>query len=172
MLEVSDALHAGAQLVVPVTDIQEDGVESLESLEDLADTDLREGETSDPELAAEEGLAYVPPTDPPVIPADNEGGIEIAAGFGATSLDEPYDEDHAGELLMSEDEMTARVREALRADAETSRYADDVGIESDGGVVLLRGVVDDLEDSDALVAVAAVVDGVVEVRDELEVAGL
>ena len=68
--------------------------------------------------------------------------------------------------------MTARVREALRADAETSRYADDVGIESDGGLVLLRGMVDDLEDSDALVAVASEVNGVVEVRDELEVPGL
>ena len=149
-----------------MTDFQEDGVESLESLEDLADADLREDETSDPELAAEEGLAYVPPTDPPVIPADNKEGIEIAAGFGATSLDEPYDEDHPSELLTPEDEMTARVREALRA------YADDVGIESDGGLVLLRGMVDDLEDSDALVAVASEVNGVVEVRDELEVPGL
>jgi len=155
-----------------MTDFQEDGVESLESLEDLADAGLREDETSDPELAAEEGLAYVPPTDPPVIPADNKEGIEIAAGFGATSLDEPYDEDHPSELLTPEDEMTARVREALRADAETSRYADDVGIESDGGLVLLRGMVDDLEDSDALVAVASEVNGVVEVRDELEVPGL
>ena len=28
--------------------------------------DLREGETNDPDVAAEEGLVYVPPSDPPV----------------------------------------------------------------------------------------------------------
>src|SRR2546422_252030 len=142
-----------------MTDFQEDGVESLKPRGPLADAARGEDEPSARELAGEEGLAYAPPPAPPVIPADNKEGIEIAAGFGATSLDEPYDEDHLGELLTPEDEITARVREALRADAETSRYADDVGIESDGGLVRLRGMVDDLEDSDALVAVASEVNG-------------
>jgi len=68
--------------------------------------------------------------------------------------------------------MSGRVREALRADAATTQYADDIEIESAGGVVLLRGVVDDIDDTDALAEVASAVDGVIEVRDELTVAGL
>ncbi len=68
--------------------------------------------------------------------------------------------------------MSARVREAIRADAATTQYADAIDIESAGGVVLLRGVVDDIEDTDSLAEVASAVDGVVAVRDELTVAGL
>jgi len=152
--------------------LPEPSSEPVDGIEDLAASKLREGETDDPTVAAEEGLAYIPPTDPPVAPTDGEEELEIAAGFGTTSLDEPYDEDHASSLLSAEDEMSARVREAIRADAATTQYADDIEIESAGGVVLLSGVVEDIEDSDALVEVASAVDGVVEVRDELEVAGL
>jgi hypothetical protein len=141
-------------------------------VEGLVASELRPGETDDPNVAAEEGLAWVPPTDPPVVPVEGDEQPEIAAGFGTTSLDEPYDEDHAATLLSSEDEMSARVREALRADAATTQYADDIEIESAGGVVLLRGVVDDIDDTDALAEVASAVDGVIEVRDELAVAGL
>jgi hypothetical protein len=138
----------------------------------LLDRDLRDGETDDPNVAAEEGLAYVPPTDPPVIPGDAPDDLEIAAGFGATSLDDPYDDDHLAELLTPESELSAQVREAIRADAATSRYADMVLIASIGGVVLLKGTVEGIEDVDTLMEVASEVDGVIEVRDELEVEGL
>jgi hypothetical protein len=144
----------------------------LDGLEDLAAGELRPGETDDPTVATEEGLAYVPPTDPPVVPGEGDVDLEIAAGFGTTSRDEPYDEDHAATLLSDEDELSARVREAIRADAATTQYADDIDIESAGGVVLLRGVVEDIEDTDSLAEVASAVDGVSEVRDELTVAGL
>lgn len=132
----------------------------------------RSGETEDPNVAAEEGLVWVPPTDPPVVPVEGDEELEIAAGFGMTARDEPYDEDHPATLLSAEDELTARVREAIRADAATTPYADSVLIATDGGVVVLKGVVDDIDDTDALAEVAASVDGVVEVRDELTVAGL
>lgn len=144
----------------------------VDGVEDLAASENRSGETDDPNVAAEEGLAYVPPTDPPVARVDGDEQLEIAAGFGATSRDEPYDEDHGRSLLSAEDEMSARVRDAIRADAGTTQYADDIDIETAGGVVLLRGVVEDIDDTDALAEVASAVDGVVEVRDELTVAGL
>jgi hypothetical protein len=41
-----------------------------------------------------------------------------------------------------------------------------------GSTVILRGVVDDLEDGDNLAAVIEQVDGIDEVRDETEVASL
>jgi hypothetical protein len=143
-----------------------------ETVEVLMAREQRSGDTEDPNVAAEEGLTWVPPTDPPVVPVEGEEELEIAAGFGMTARDEPYDEDHASGLLSAEDELTARVREAIRADAATTQYADSILIASDGGVVVLRGVVDDIDDTDALAEVAASVVGVVEVRDELTVAGL
>ncbi len=144
-----------------------------DSLDVLTQRELRTGETNDPTIAAEEGLTYLAPTDPVVAPdANDPDGIRVAAGTGSSSLDEPYDEDHHDSFLSNEDEVSDRIREALRADAETSRYADRIGIDTEGSVVILRGVVDDIEDGDALAAVASIVTGVSEVRDETEVTGL
>jgi BON domain-containing protein len=142
------------------------------NVEALAATELRAGETIDPLLASQEGLAWIPPTDPVVIPDDSPDGIRVAAGFGTTALDEPYDADHHGDLLPAEDEMTDRVREALRADAATSRYADALKIDTEGGIATIRGTVDDILDSDDIVAVASEVTGIVEVRDHLNVRGV
>ncbi len=153
--------------------VDADGVASLEdSLEGLADLDLRDGETDDPNVAAEEGLTYVPPTDPPVIPSADPRDAEVAAGTESSSLDEPYDFDHHSTALSPDDEMTERVREALRADATTSELAEALGIETRGGVVTLRGLVDDIDDSDNAAAVASTVTGVSEVREELDVRGM
>jgi hypothetical protein len=149
------------------------GDDDLASLEVLASGELRSGETYDPDVASEEGLAWVPPTDPPVI-ADSEerDGIVIAAGIGTSALDEPYDDDHRSEDLTVEGDLNARVREAIRADAAASRFADRILIAVLGSTVILRGVVDDLSDGDDLVAVVERVKGVEEVRDETEVAAL
>jgi hypothetical protein len=148
------------------------GGDDVKSLEGLADRDLREGETDDPYVASDEGLTYVPPTDPPIIVSDDRQGIEIGAGTGSSSLDEPYDEDHEGELLSVESDLTARVREALENDAATSGLADRIRIATIGGAVVLRGTVDTLDDGDALVEVASRVSGVDEVRDETDFPGL
>lgn len=148
------------------------GDDDVKSLEGLADRDLREGETDDPYVASDEGLTYVPPTDPPIIVSDDRQGIEIAAGTGSSSLDEPYDEDHEGELLSVESDLTARIREALENDAATSGLADRIRIATIGGTVVLRGTVDTLDDGDALVEVASRVSGVDEVRDETDFPGL
>jgi hypothetical protein len=142
-------------------------------IEDLTDGELREGETDDPNIAAEEGLTYVPPVDPPVIPSfDDPQGIEIAAGFGSTGDDEPFDEDHESELLPLGDDMDERVREALRADAATSMYADFLVIGSRGRTVVVRGEVDDIDDTDNITDVIGRVRGVDDVIDELEVRGV
>jgi hypothetical protein len=149
----------------------DDPIDSVESLELLEDQDLRSDETNDAELASEEGLSYVAPIDPPIVPSGDQGA-QIAAGFGGSALDDPYDDDHLETPVTASDEMTERVRDAIRADASTSAYADTIEIETSGARVMLRGVVDDLEDDDNLVAVASTVAGVDEVIDRLEVAGL
>lgn len=149
------------------------GDDDLASLDVLASGELRSGETDDPDVATEEGLAWVPPSDPPVIAdAEEDDGIVIASGIGTSALDEPYDDDHRSEDLTAEGDMNARIREAIRADAATSGYADRILIAVLGSRVILRGVVDDLADGDELVAVVERVKGVDEVRDETDVASL
>jgi len=149
------------------------GDDDLASLEVLASGELRSGETYDPDVASEEGLVWVPPSDPPVIADPEErDGIVIAAGIGTSALDEPYDDDHRSEDLTVEGDLNARIREAIRADAAASRFADRILIAVLGSTVILRGVVDDLSDGDDLVAVVERVKGVEEVRDETEVAAL
>jgi BON domain-containing protein len=141
--------------------------------DELTRLDDRPGETDDPNVAAEEGETWVPPIDPPVVAdATSPDGMTVAAGFGSTALDEPFDADHHSSLLPVEDEVTARVREALLADARTSRLAGRVAVETDGGTVTVAGVVDDLEDGDLLAEVASAVTGVTEVVDRTEVEGL
>lgn len=142
----------------------------VESLEGLADRDLRAGETDIPYVAEEEGLTYVPPTDPPVVPSDDPQGVDVAAGTGTSALDDGYGAGAEG--LPDESDLTNRVREALRADAATSTLADRVVIGTVGSTVVIRGTVDTIDDGDALADVASRVDGVVDVRDETQVEGL
>ena len=65
--------------------------------------------------------------------------------------------------------MTARVRSALRADAVATAYADSLTIDTDGDVVTLTGTVANIGDLEAVLAVAAGVEGINEVADELEI---
>lgn len=96
--------------------------EEVDRLGELTESELRAGETGDPNVAAEEGMTYVPPTDPPVVPApDDPEGARVAAGFGTTATDEPYDADHMSTALPTDDAMEARVR--ARRCAPTQRPA-------------------------------------------------
>jgi BON domain len=111
------------------------------SLDGLAIDGLREGETDDPIAAAEEGLTYVPPSDPPVQPADQPGA-------------------------MDESELTARIRDALRSDAATAPYADELTVATIGSRAVIRGSVDGIEDTDLIAEVVGGVEGIDDVVDE------
>jgi hypothetical protein len=142
-----------------------------ENIEMLTETEFRDGETDDPEEAAEEGLTYVPPVDPPVVPG--EGGMpDVAAGFGTTADDEPFDADHHDSLLYNEDERTERIREALLSHAATSGLVDRLSIETVGSRVVVAGTVDDLSDEDEVVEVISEVDGVTDVISRIEIESL
>jgi hypothetical protein len=122
----------------------------------VASPDLRSGETDDPLVAIEEGQTYVPPSDPPIVPSDDPEGVESPGGDG----------------LDAEGDLNARIRDELRADAATTALADRLEIAVVGSTAILRGTVDGIEDTDAILEVASRVDGIDEVRDETEVAGL
>lgn len=142
------------------------------TLDHLDLDDLREGETDDPGVAVQEGLTYVPPIDPPVV-ADPEArdGIMPAAGIGVSAESEPYDDDHRGTDLDPGSELNTRVREALRADAQTSVLQDRLVVGTRGSVAVIRGVIDDVDDSDSIIEVVSRVNGISDVLDETELAG-
>jgi hypothetical protein len=142
-----------------------------ENIESLTMSEARSGETGDPYEAAEEGLTWIPPSDPPVRPGEG-GEPEIAAGFGSSADDEPFDADHHGEALYPSDERVARVEEALRADAQTSELVDQLDIDADGGRVVIAGTVPDIDDEDAVIAVVEAVPGVTEVESRIVVTSL
>jgi osmotically-inducible protein OsmY len=96
----------------------------------------------------------------------------MAAGFGSTASEEPFDADHHSSFLPADDEVSARVREALLADSRTSRLASSLDVEAAGGVITVRGTVADIEDGELIEEVASGVTGVSEVRDETDVPGL
>jgi hypothetical protein len=170
--ELTDTRVYEGDLEARPGDVLQPDAGEVERLQFLEQTDLREGETDDPNEAAEEGLAYIPPVDPPVVGTEPDGDPRIAAGFGTTADDEPFDPDHRGESLSFEDEMTGRVREALLAHAETSTYADRLGLETAGGIVRVSGSVVDLADEDLIQQVIAGVPGVTDVDSHLEVDGI
>jgi len=170
--EITDTEIYEGELEARANDDQPDEAVA-ENLELLVETELREGETSNPDVAAEEGLTWVPPIDPPVvIDREDPQGAVVAAGFGTDAFEEPFDTDHPSELLDIEDDFESRIRDALRADSSTSRYADMVLLGNRGGTVVVRGEVEDVDDTDDIVAVISNVVGVAEVLDELEVAAL
>lgn len=120
----------------------------------LVERELRAGETDDVMESVEEGLTYVLPIDPPQsLDPNNDTQLDLDPEFG-------------------DDDITAQVRDALRRDAQTIGLVDRVRVAVVNGVVIVRGEVDDLDDTDNLVAVISDVPGVEAVRDETTVRGL
>lgn len=152
------------------SEVNADLLDEPESLELLTERELLSGETDDAIEASEEGLTYVPPTDPPANLEDREDALD--SDFGVSVLDEPYDQGPQSRSLLADNELVAQVREALLENSSTNLYADQVQISESGGRVVLRGTVDDLIDADNLLAVAGYVNGVTEVVDELVVRAL
>ena len=167
-LPTSDDLQPEASLTD--TEVHQGDLEALggeapaagPEVDPLTETDVRAGETDDPNVAAEEGIPWVPPIDPPTTGSDDNGDPLVAAGISVDAAAEPYDQDHHDDLVDDEDEVVARVREALEADARTSGLTESLDVQHAGRRVVLRGIVDDLEDEDEVVDV---VEQVVDVDD-------
>ena len=170
--QITDTRVYQGDLEARPPDVMQPDAPEEERLQFLEETELREGETDDPNEAAEEGLAYIPPVDPPVVGAEPDGDPRIAAGFGTGAEDDPFDADHRAGELSFEDELTARIREALLAHAATSAYADTLGLDTEAGIVRVTGRVADLTDEDQVLEVISEVHGVRDVDSRLEIEDL
>ena len=171
MGEMTDTRVYQGELEARTPDSDQPDESQAANLESLMAAELRDGETDEPGEAAEEGLTWIPPTDPP-IRTDARGDAEFAAGFGTTAGDEPFDADHHTSPLSAYDEVEARVYDALKADATTTDLADGLAVDVEGGRVLIRGTVPDIDDEDNVVAVVEEVTGVSEVVSRIEVAAV
>ena len=119
-----------------------------------------------PEDETEDGdRVYVPPTDP-VRGAD--GGF--IGGFQTDSMERDPGEMTATSGGPADEAIAEVVRQELLQDSLTTDLEIEVGAE--GGVVTLRGAVNDIEDAENAVAVAARQASVIDVVDELEVRNL
>jgi len=143
------------------------------AIENLIDTQHTSGSTYNPDEAEEQGLVYTPPHDAPVIPSDNYGGVEIAIGF-AQSMEEsnPDVEDLPSRVDNNDLDLEDNIVTALRYNSETTTLSGDIRVRVHHGVVRLYGLVNDLQDTDLVEDIVRDMDGVVDVINNLEVAGI
>lgn len=126
--------------------------------------------TTDYERAVEDGLTYFPPVDPVIAVEDDRRAtetLEVVGGFAEDATDE--DDDPATVFPSIDDDLAEAVMRELEQDAATADLTPSLRVIARGGTVILRGVVDTVEDAENAEAVAARVDGVDEVREELQV---
>ena len=129
-----------------------------QDMDDIANSEI----DIDPTKAVEEAEPYFPPTDP-VVRIDHQGETRIAGGFG-TGEPEPTSPATMRDLPPDE-ALEDLVHRALRLDASTAQLHLKVGVV--GGVVRVRGAIEDETDAGNALAVAGDVPGVVDVVDEL-----
>lgn len=153
--------------------IEADDVEIEEELavDELIDTQHGEGHTYDPQQAAEQGLTYTPPSDPPVVPSEDDlQGAEIAAGFAPSMEGSAPDAEVLPPRVDNNDlDVRADIYQALRNNSETAHLTN-IKIQVDQGVVSLLGTVFSQDDIPLVYAIVSELDGVVEVRNHLTVA--
>lgn len=160
--------------------IEEYSLEELEELEEerirardaegLIDTAATDGSTTNPQDAMEQGLVYEPPSDPPVIPSDTPQGIEMAAGFASSMEESNPDRWELPARVDNQDlDLEEDIQTALRYNSETG-HLDDIEVTVRRGIVRLRGTVISDDDIAIVEYLVRELDGVVDVRNELEVA--
>ncbi len=161
--------------------IEEVSLEELEEIEadlqrdlesdQIYDTQHTDGSTTNPEQAEEQGLVYIPPDDPPVIPSDDLQGVEIAAGF-SDSLDgeDPRAAELPEQLLGNDEDLEELVMAALAKNSETSTMSE-VRVAAQDGVIHLYGVVASDEEMAIVDQLVRDLDGVDDVVNHLDTEG-
>ncbi len=152
--------------------IEADDVDVDEELatEQIFDTQHGEGHTYNPQQAADQGLSYTPPTDPPTVPSkDDPQGVEIAAGFAPSMEHAEIDvEDLPTHLDDSDLEIRDDVLEALRYNSETADLTG-IAVAVREGIVYLVGIVPTEDDIAQVYNIVGDLEGVVRIVNHLQV---
>lgn len=189
-LEDLDDVRSGQRIEEDDTG-RRDGFEgdeiSLEELEEALQAQVREEEMDEdgtvdtqhgdgtayyPLKAQQQGLVYIPPDDPPVLPSDDPQGIEMGAGFGkGVEFDDPRPEETPERLAGSDWDLQARIVDVLRKSSLTNQMTG-VQVLVEDRIVYLRGAVETLDDVDIVCSVIQAIDEVDEIEEELIVTSL
>ena len=122
--------------------------------------------TVDAEEAGEEAIPYFPPTDPVIsVSSAASDDPEILGGFQTTSMQD--DDANERQPFRGDEDISVDVMRELREDATTTDLQ--IAVHTRSNVVFLVGEVPSLEDAENAEAVAARVQGVTEVREELKI---
>jgi hypothetical protein len=137
--------------------------------DELVDTAHTDGSTDNPALAQEQGLVYLPPSDPPVLPSDDPQGAEIAAGF-ASSMEEtePGAVDLPDRISGNDLDLEQKIRTVLHDNSETANMAG-LQLAVRNGVVFLAGRVESRSDIAIVDEMLRDMQDIVDVRNHLEV---
>jgi hypothetical protein len=137
--------------------------------EQYFNTKESDGHTYNPRQAAEQGLTYTPPTDPPTLPSEDDlQGAEIGAGF-APSMErsDPDVERLPGDVDNNDLDLREDVYTALRMNSETFHLTQ-IKVQVDQGVVNLLGTVPTEDDISRVYDVVNSLTGVVAVQNNLQ----
>ncbi|HEX5040778.1 MAG TPA: BON domain-containing protein [Candidatus Limnocylindria bacterium] len=129
------------------------------------------GMTDDPLVAEEEGVPYDPPSER-VVEAGERGDTDIAGAEADAGAELEREDDiqlSDGEPAR-DDELRADVIEALRRSELPA--GDRIRVAVSGSRVLLTGEVESIDIAEELIGLAGDVEGVTDVVDELDVAGV
>lgn len=144
-------------------------VDDESDVEEIMSDQDGSGETFDPKEAAEGGLSYTPPQDPPVVPSEDPEGIEVAAGFAPSMEETDPDAQIVPNRINEADlEIEEDVQLALEYNSETAHLTD-VSVVVHRGVVHLHGTVPGEDDVALVYEVVSDLAGVVRVVNHLEV---
>lgn len=139
---------------------------------DLVDA-AASGETDDPEVAAQEGVPWVPPSDRVLSDSRyGESGPDVAgtAPTDAGELEREDDIQVDDGRPPIDDELRADVIERLRASEVPA--GDRLQVATVGSTVTLQGEVESIDILEELLGIVSDVPGVEEVIDEVRVAGI
>jgi hypothetical protein len=189
-LDDADNITVGERLGIEDTSILDEFEEDEISLEELderlaaedreaefdedgpVDTQHGDGTAYYPLKAQQQGLVYIPPDDPPIMPSDDPQGIEIAGGFAKESqLEDPRGEYVPEQVAGGDWDLQARIESVLRKSSMTNQMTD-VRIQVEDGIVYLSGQVETLDDIDVVCSVVQNIEGVNDVEEELIVTSL
>ena len=138
--------------------------------DDLVDTQHSDGHTYNPRIAAEQGLTYTPPHDPPVQPSeDDPQGADVAAGFAPSMEDTNPDVEHLPRHVDNNDlDLLDDVYEALQTNSETV-HLDNVKVQVNNKVVYLLGTVETQDDVGRVHDIVNGLNGIRSIRNNLQV---
>ena len=133
-------------------------------------TQHSDGHTYNPHQAAEQGLTYTPPTDPPVLPSENDPqGVEVAAGFALSMEDSNPDVERLPSSVDNNDlDLLEDIYVALHNNSETGNLTN-VKVQVYQGTVNLIGTVPQENDIGLVDEIVGELEGVISIKNNLQV---